>query len=390
MHQHLRLRQRAVDQRGDRRRSSDSSSPQSSARPRWRPQEPFVEQAQLARQQRLVVGAAGRRAARSPAARSSCVDRGIEQRVGVAGVDAPAGTVGRRGPPAAGSRLRRRCASTPRHAHAAGFEQRRGMRSQGRMSSLSGGESITIRLRPCRRRAPVAAEAGVRRGALELGIAGRRAPSRVQARRARSRGAVVRRARVIAVSGQRLPAGHRVNCAASFRRAWTMATNVDSCNPCCCPAAPARGCGRCRARRYPKQFLPLAGDDTHAAGDLAARARAGRRRAPIVVANEEHRFLVAEQLRQIGAPHAGDRAGTGRPQHRAGDRRGRAAGDGRRRRSAAAGAALRPRDRDDARPSAPPCAPRCRPRKPARWSRSASCRTRRKPATATSRPAAGR
>ncbi|HWI24560.1 MAG TPA: mannose-1-phosphate guanylyltransferase/mannose-6-phosphate isomerase [Lysobacter sp.] len=52
---------------------------------------------------------------------------------------------------------------------------------------------------------------------------------------------------------------------------------------------------------YPKQFLPLVGDDTmlqatwRRVADIAGAA-------PIVVANEEHRFLVAEQLRQIGAP----------------------------------------------------------------------------------------
>ncbi len=52
---------------------------------------------------------------------------------------------------------------------------------------------------------------------------------------------------------------------------------------------------------YPKQFLPLAGDDTMLQATwlrVAAIADA----APIVVAGEEHRFLVAEQLRQIGAP----------------------------------------------------------------------------------------
>ena len=52
---------------------------------------------------------------------------------------------------------------------------------------------------------------------------------------------------------------------------------------------------------YPKQFLPLAGDDTMLQATwqrVAALADA----APIVVAGEDHRFLVAEQLRQIGAP----------------------------------------------------------------------------------------
>ena len=52
---------------------------------------------------------------------------------------------------------------------------------------------------------------------------------------------------------------------------------------------------------YPKQFLPLVGDDTMVQATwrrVAPLANA----APIIVANEEHRFLVAEQLRQIGAP----------------------------------------------------------------------------------------
>jgi mannose-1-phosphate guanylyltransferase/mannose-6-phosphate isomerase len=52
---------------------------------------------------------------------------------------------------------------------------------------------------------------------------------------------------------------------------------------------------------YPKQFLPLAGQDTMLQATwrrVAALADA----APIVVAGEEHRFLVAEQLRLVGAP----------------------------------------------------------------------------------------
>ena len=57
---------------------------------------------------------------------------------------------------------------------------------------------------------------------------------------------------------------------------------------------------------YPKQFLALAGDETmlqatwlRVAG-LADAVQALR--PPIVVAGEDHRFLVAEQLRQLGAP----------------------------------------------------------------------------------------
>ncbi|WP_372016008.1 mannose-1-phosphate guanylyltransferase/mannose-6-phosphate isomerase [Pseudoxanthomonas sp. 10H] len=51
---------------------------------------------------------------------------------------------------------------------------------------------------------------------------------------------------------------------------------------------------------YPKQFLPLAGELTmlqatwHRVAPLAGRA-------PLVVANEEHRFVAAEQLQQVGA-----------------------------------------------------------------------------------------
>ena len=52
---------------------------------------------------------------------------------------------------------------------------------------------------------------------------------------------------------------------------------------------------------YPKQFLPLAGEETMLQATWQ-RVAAIADVAPIVVAGEEHRFLVAEQLRQIGAP----------------------------------------------------------------------------------------
>jgi len=52
---------------------------------------------------------------------------------------------------------------------------------------------------------------------------------------------------------------------------------------------------------YPKQFLPLAGDDTMLQATWR-RVSALADAAPIVVAGEDHRFLVAEQLRQVGAP----------------------------------------------------------------------------------------
>ena len=52
---------------------------------------------------------------------------------------------------------------------------------------------------------------------------------------------------------------------------------------------------------HPKQFLPLAGDDTMLQATWK-RVAAIADTAPIVVAGEDHRFLVAEQLRQIDAP----------------------------------------------------------------------------------------
>jgi mannose-1-phosphate guanylyltransferase / mannose-6-phosphate isomerase len=52
---------------------------------------------------------------------------------------------------------------------------------------------------------------------------------------------------------------------------------------------------------YPKQFLPLVGEDTMLQATWRRVAEiAGA--APIVVANEDHRFLVAEQLRLVDAP----------------------------------------------------------------------------------------
>jgi mannose-1-phosphate guanylyltransferase / mannose-6-phosphate isomerase len=54
---------------------------------------------------------------------------------------------------------------------------------------------------------------------------------------------------------------------------------------------------------YPKQFLPLVGDDTMLQATWRRVAQLSEA-APLIVANEEHRFLVAEQLRVIGAPQA--------------------------------------------------------------------------------------
>ena len=51
---------------------------------------------------------------------------------------------------------------------------------------------------------------------------------------------------------------------------------------------------------YPKQFLPLVEDISMLQATWRRVAPlAGRR--PIVVANQEHRFMAAEQLREMGA-----------------------------------------------------------------------------------------
>src|SRR3546814_12889241 len=51
---------------------------------------------------------------------------------------------------------------------------------------------------------------------------------------------------------------------------------------------------------YPKQFIPLTTDWTLFQEAALRVAHSGLFRAPLVVCNEEHRFTVAEQLRQIG------------------------------------------------------------------------------------------
>jgi len=51
---------------------------------------------------------------------------------------------------------------------------------------------------------------------------------------------------------------------------------------------------------YPKQFLPLIGDNSLLQQAALRAAGAGGFTAPLVIANEEHRFLIAEQLREIG------------------------------------------------------------------------------------------
>lgn len=51
---------------------------------------------------------------------------------------------------------------------------------------------------------------------------------------------------------------------------------------------------------YPKQLLPLATERTMLQETALRVAEAARFAAPLVVANEEHRFMIAEQLRVVG------------------------------------------------------------------------------------------
>ena len=53
-------------------------------------------------------------------------------------------------------------------------------------------------------------------------------------------------------------------------------------------------------QRYPKQFLPLTGPRTMLQATVARLDGMEGVSAPVIVCNEEHRFLVAEQLREIG------------------------------------------------------------------------------------------
>lgn len=55
---------------------------------------------------------------------------------------------------------------------------------------------------------------------------------------------------------------------------------------------------------YPKQFIRLASDKTMLQ-ETIARLDGIAHQAPVIICNEEHRFIVAEQLRQKGGKHSG-------------------------------------------------------------------------------------
>jgi mannose-1-phosphate guanylyltransferase/mannose-6-phosphate isomerase len=57
--------------------------------------------------------------------------------------------------------------------------------------------------------------------------------------------------------------------------------------------------------QYPKQFLPLTGEQSLFQETVTRAAQVAGAEAPLVVSNEEQRFLVAEQLLELGTAHAG-------------------------------------------------------------------------------------
>ena len=56
--------------------------------------------------------------------------------------------------------------------------------------------------------------------------------------------------------------------------------------------------------RYPKQLLQLNGDNSMLQATLSRLEKLANKTKPIVICNSEHRFMVAEQLRQIGTSNA--------------------------------------------------------------------------------------
>ena len=78
----------------------------------------------------------------------------------------------------------------------------------------------------------------------------------------------------------------------------------------------------------PKQLLALTGERTMLQETAARLAGFPDATAPVVVCNEAHRFLVAEQLREMELRADGDPARAGGAQHRAGHRAGGARGAG--------------------------------------------------------------
>ena len=56
---------------------------------------------------------------------------------------------------------------------------------------------------------------------------------------------------------------------------------------------------------YPKQLLPLTSPETMLQATLLRTRAVSNRAAPLIICNQDHRFLVAEQLRQQDIQHSG-------------------------------------------------------------------------------------
>ena len=52
-------------------------------------------------------------------------------------------------------------------------------------------------------------------------------------------------------------------------------------------------------KQYPKQYLPLVGDNTMLQGTILRLSGLDNLAEPIIICNEDHRFIVAEQCLQI-------------------------------------------------------------------------------------------
>src|SRR5690606_37517721 len=144
--------------------------------------------------------------------------------------------------------------------------------------------------------APVAAEIGVERGALESGV---RLAERATYPFNALPGALAGRGVGWGhgFSGRRWPAGKR-ETAAHFRARESM-----KLQPVLLSGRAGTRLWRLSRDAYPKQFLPVAGEHTMLQ-DAWLRVAPLAASAPIVVANEEHRFLAGEQLRLVGVEHA--------------------------------------------------------------------------------------
>ena len=57
-------------------------------------------------------------------------------------------------------------------------------------------------------------------------------------------------------------------------------------------------------KQFPKQFLPLVGENSMLQETLIRIDRIDNLSKPIIVCNEGHRFIVAEQLKQININNA--------------------------------------------------------------------------------------